>query len=216
MDPPAEVGRSDIPRPLVDPEEWVARHGDCLFRHALARVSRQETAQDLVQETFLAAWQSAHRFAGRASERSWLLGILRNKIADHYRARRTEIAYEDADEMAGLEEQQFSRARQGTRPWNPGNYPADWGDARASLEQAEFWETLHECVHKLPEKTARVFFLRELDGCECDAICRELDIKSSHLFVLLHRARLALRRCLELRWFKPHAAGRSSTVSSQP
>ena len=80
-----------------------------------------------------------------------------------------------------------------------------WTDATHGLEQTEFWEVLHACAHKLPEKTARVFFLRELDECSSDDICRELNINPSHLFVMLHRARLALRRCLELHWFKPRA-----------
>jgi RNA polymerase sigma-70 factor (ECF subfamily) len=135
-----------------------------------------------------------------------LLRILRNKIADHYRTQRREITVDDVDALTRLEEQQFGPKRLGGRPWNSGNQPIAWTDARQSLEQAEFWDVLHECIHKLPEKTARVFLLRELDGCESESICKELEIKPSHLFVMLHRARLALRRCLELHWFKCKAA----------
>jgi len=205
MQPPSNALASDAPvraaRPQIDPEEWVTNHGDYLFRHALARTGLQEAAEDLVQETFLAAWQSAHRFAGRASERTWLLSILRNKIADHYRKQRPEIGSRDVEALARMEEQQFTQNWLGGSPWNSGSVPAAWSDARQCLEQAEFWETLHECTHKLPEKTAHVFLLRELDGWESSAICRELKIKPAHLFVMLHRARLALRRCLELHWF---------------
>lgn len=205
--PKTSVANSADPvaRPRIDAEEWVARHGDYLFRHALARTGRQEVAEDIVQDTFLAAWQSAHRFAGRASERSWLLGILRNKIADHYRTRRPELTARDVESLARVEELQFARNWLGGSSWKPGVPPSEWSDARQSLEHAEFWETLHECTHKLPEKTARVFLLRELDGVESPVICRELNIKPSHLFVLLHRARLALRRCLELHWFRDPA-----------
>jgi RNA polymerase sigma-70 factor (ECF subfamily) len=186
----------------IDPEEWVANHGDYLFRHALARTSRRPVAEDLVQETFLAAWKSAHRYAGRASERTWLLGILRNKIADHYRRQQTDFTPQDLDALAQLEEQTFSRSWFGGRSWNPAAAPSAWVDARRDAEKSEFWQTIHECTHKLPEKTAQVFLLRELDGMDSETICHELNIKPSNLFVLLHRARLALRRCLELNWFR--------------
>lgn len=209
MSPPPNTCAPDAPepvaRPHIDPEEWVASHGDYLFRHALARTGLQQVAEDLVQETFLAAWKSAHRFAGRASERSWLLGIMRNKIADHYRKQRPEISSRDVESLAQFEEQHFAGNRLAAGHWNPGVAPVEWPDARQSLELAEFWETVHACTHKLPEQTARVFLLRELDGWESPAICQELNIKPSHLFVMLHRARLALRRCLELHWFRDRA-----------
>jgi len=191
--------------PRIDPEAWVASHGDYLYRHALARTGRPEVAEDLVQETFLAAWKSAESFAGRASERTWLLSILRNKIADYYRSQRPEIGSHDVETLARMEEEQFARNWLGGSPWKPGGVPAKWADAAQSLEAAEFWETLHECTHKLPEMTARVFLLRELDGWESEVLCKELKIKPSHLFVMLHRARLALRRCLELHWFRDYA-----------
>lgn len=196
------VASGPVKRPRIDPEGWVASHGDYLFRHALARTGRQEVAEDMVQETFLAAWQSAHRIAGRSSERTWLLSILRNKIADHYRREHPETSSRDEETLARLEEKQFARNWLGGSPWKPGVVPTEWSDAARSLEVAEFWETLHECTHKLPKQTARAFLLRELDGWDSDAICRELKIKASHLFVMLHRARLALRRCLELHWFR--------------
>jgi RNA polymerase sigma-70 factor (TIGR02943 family) len=210
MNAPIDVTQAEGPqpdaRPHISPEDWVANHGDHLFRHALARTGRPEMAEDMVQETFLAAWKSAHRFAGRASERTWLLRILRNKIADHYRRQQTEITLRDVEALSQLEEQQFAQTWLGGRAWSQSGVPATWMDARKSLEQAEFWQALHACTHKLPAMTARVFLMRELDGLESPAICRELNIKPSHLFVMLHRARLALRRCLELNWFKDAAS----------
>jgi len=180
------------------PEEWVQRYGDCLFRHAQARVGQREVAEDLVQDVFVAAWKSREQFAGRASEKTWLLGILRNKIVDYYRKRRIEL---DLDELHEFEEKQFESAWNGVH-WHKAAAPKSWPNPRQSLERLEFWKVLHECTSKLPPTTARVFLLRELDDMASNEICRELNIKPSHLFVLTHRARLALRRCLELNWFR--------------
>lgn len=187
----------------LNPEGWVAKHCDDLYRHALARVRDPETAKDLVQETFLAAWQSSERFAGHASERTWLARILRNKIVDHYRKRRPEIAVED--ELAGLEEKHFERGGLHKGGWISSNAPASWKDATQCLEESEFWDVLHQCANKLPAKVANVFLLREVDGRSSEEICSALGMNRNHLSVLLHRARLALRRCLELHWFKESA-----------
>lgn len=187
----------------VDPERWVESHGDFLFRQALARVRQRETAEDLVQETFLAAWQSRQRFAGRASEKTWLLGILRNKIVDHYRRLGRENDLSDMETLAELEEKQFHSGWLGGAHWDTSVAPRNWSRPEQSLEQSEFWSALHECTRKLPGKIARVFMLRDVEEWASERICHELRIKPSHLFVMLHRARLALRRCLEVSWFKP-------------
>lgn len=186
----------------ISPEEWVERHGDSLYREALARVGQREAAEDLVQEVLVAAWQAREGFRGRASEKTWLMRILRNKIADHYRRQRLKVDLADSEALAELEESQFRGGGFGGVHWHKANAPGRWANPRQSLEQAEFWRTIHECTAKLPEKVARVFLLREVGQWESEDICRELDVKQSHLFVLLHRARLALRRCLELNWFR--------------
>jgi RNA polymerase sigma-70 factor, ECF subfamily len=189
--------------PDLNPEGWVELHCDDLYRYALARVRDPETAKDLVQETFLAAWRSSERFAGQASERTWLTRILRNKIVDHYRKRRPEFAVED--ELTGLEEKQFERAGLHQGGWTSSNAPASWKDATQCLEESEFWIVLQQCTDKLPAKVANVFLLREVDGRSYEEICSTLGMNRNHLGVLLHRARLALRRCLELHWFKESA-----------
>lgn len=205
MEPSAPVPAPASPSARINPEDWVGEHGDYLLRHALSRVGDPETAKDLVQETFLAAWRSADRYAGRASERTWLLRILRNKIADHYRKRIPELGLNDIEALSEMEEKQFAAAGLGSKSWAPSAAPENWRDAGQSLERAEFWAVVHACAGKLPRKIAQVFLLREVDGWESPEICRELNIKQNHLGVLLHRARLALRRCLELNWFKDRA-----------
>ena len=197
------TGQTDVsaPRPTLDPERWVEEHCDVLYRYALVRVSNPDTARDLVQEAFLAAWRSAERFAGNASERTWLMRILRNKIVDHYRKRRPEFSAEGINELAELEAKQFVQSGLHRGGWTSLGSPGNWKDAAERMEDAEFWEVVHRCVGKLPGNAAQVFLMREVEGDSTDEICSTLNISRNHLGVLLHRARLALRRCLELSWF---------------
>jgi len=200
------------PRSGLAPEQWVERHGDYLFRHAQLRVRDPSTAEDLVQETFLAGWRSRNEFAGRSSERTWLLGILKHKIANFYRqqARRMETA--DDDTLAELEAAQFKRSAFGGGHWSRAGAPGKWPNPARSLEQAEFWQVFHRCIGKLPENLARVFLLRELEECEAATICADLNITPTNLFVMLHRGRLAMRRCLEVNWFAAERRQRGRTT----
>lgn len=186
----------------TEPSRWVDEYGDLLFRFALVRVRRREVAEDLVQEALLAAWQSRHRFEGRSSQKTWLLQILRHKIVDYLRKASRAIEVADGDDLARLAEQQFASGSAGLTHWARNVAPRGWGQPAQSLENEEFWSTVHDCSERLPERAGRAFVLRDVDGLETEEICQLLGIKQSHLFVLLHRARLALRRCLELNWFR--------------
>lgn len=188
-------------RSLSDPQEWVEQHGDYLFRCALLRVRSREVAEDLVQETFLAALTARDRFAGHSSERSWMVGILKHKIIDRFRR---DIREQPADDHAELEERPDD-----DRSFDEGGHwkldqtaPMDWPDHPGSvLERKQFWEALQRCVGKLPPKMAQVFTLREVDEVESDVICGMLNLSASNLWVLLHRARKHLRQCLEANFF---------------
>jgi RNA polymerase sigma-70 factor (ECF subfamily) len=186
----------------VDPEQWVRTYADELFRHALARVRQRQVAEDLVQETFLAAWIARDRFAGRSSEKTWLMRILRNKTVDHFRRQAREVSFADLDALEEFEASQFHPAFLGGAHWARPAAPANWQPARESVENTEFWKTLDRCIGKLPDRIAQVFLLRELEEWSSEEICDNLVIKRNHLFVLLHRARLALRHCLEQNWFR--------------
>jgi RNA polymerase sigma-70 factor (ECF subfamily) len=167
------------------------------------RVRESSVAEDLVQETLLAAWKSTaeQRDQRVRSEPAWLLGILRHKIADYYRKQaRGETAY-DPDALAELEASQFSSGGWCGPHWLGSTGPGAWSQTSASLRRREFWEILQACTRHLPEKVARAFLLRELDDCGTEDICSTMGVSQNHLFVMLHRARLALRRCLELNWF---------------
>jgi RNA polymerase sigma-70 factor (ECF subfamily) len=179
------------------PENWVELHGDYLYRFALSRLRDPKTAEDVLQETFLAALQSLDRFEGRSSERTWLAGILKHKILDHFRRGGREVGLGDRDEPPDFHPDWFDEEGH----WKlDENSPADWADPDRTLEQSRFWEAMGRCLGELPARTARAFALREIEDAETDAICKDLSITPTNLWVMLHRARMHLRRCLELHW----------------
>ncbi len=187
---------------LSDPERWVEEHGDYLFKYALVRLRDPAKAEDMVQETFLAALKGGSRFAGRSAEKSWLVGILKNKICDHFRKASRETSFTDLDFYSDEENDRFIPDGIFQGGWIHELGPLEWSpDPGASLDSQAFWKTFHDCSSKLPKNVATVFTLREVDGVESKEICKMLNISENNLWVMLHRARMALRRCLETNWF---------------
>ncbi len=187
---------------LSDPERWVDLHGDYLFKYALMRLRDPAKAEDAVQETFLAALKGGQTFGGRSAEKSWLVGILKNKIFDYYRKASRETSFTDLDFYADEESDRFVADGLGKGSWIHELGPMEWSsNPGAGLDQEVFWKTFQECAGKLPKNVSAVFCLREMDGVDSKEICAKLDISESNLWVMLHRARMALRRCLETNWF---------------
>jgi len=185
-------------RAQTNPERWVDEHGDCLFRYALVRVRRREVAEDLVQDTLLAAIRSREKFAGQSSERSWLTGILKHKISDHFRKLGRETSFTDLESLSD----EFSEKFVPEGYWVHVKGPKEWKpDPDEVVHRTEFWQAMRHCLDKLPERIANVFMLREMDEVESKDICSMLSISESNLWVMLHRARMALRECLEINWF---------------
>jgi RNA polymerase sigma-70 factor (TIGR02943 family) len=181
------------------PETWVDEHGDVLYRYALERVRKPEIAQDLVQDTLLAAVRSYERFAGQSSVRSWLCGILKHKICDYYRKLGRETPFTDLEFLADEYAEKF--VPEGY--WVHMNGPKEWRpDADEVMHRDEFWQVMRDCLSKLPERIATVFMMREMDEIESKEICATLSISESNLWVMLHRARMALRECLAMNWFE--------------
>ena len=187
--------RTEPPPRLPDPALWVERYGDGLFRYAFVRVRRREIAEDLVQETFLAALRARDQFGGRSSFRTWLTGILRRKIVDHIRR---ESRRSSAD--LGAAPSWLERLFDHNGKWRV--EPTAWGsDPSAALEQKEFWEVFQRCLAKLPARLADAFTLWELDELSSQEVRQILNVSANNLWVLLHRARLGLARCLDVNWF---------------
>jgi RNA polymerase sigma-70 factor (ECF subfamily) len=175
-----------------DPSRWVDEHGDALYRFALLRVKDPELAGDLVQDTFLSALKAREGFRGGSTVRTWLIGILKHKVIDHYRRQKIEVPA--ADLQAEADEQDLDHADR---------VAAKWTEAPSRLvENREFWAVLTRCLAGLPEAHRRAFSLREFDGLPGEEICKLLGVTPTNLWVMLHRARARLRRCLEINWFE--------------
>lgn len=189
----------------LDPEKWVDRYSDYLFNFAMTRLSRRDIAEDMVQETFLAAWNAKDNFQSNASEKTWLTSILKNKIVDHYRKSSTknELSIFDKDTGDGFMSHFFDKEGAHNGHWTDTASPQDWKkDLRSSLETEEFQNILRQCLSKLPERARGVFVMKVIDGEESETICKELNITPSNFWILMHRAKLQLRECMELNWAK--------------
>ncbi|MBN1515560.1 sigma-70 family RNA polymerase sigma factor [Candidatus Sumerlaeota bacterium] len=183
---------------ISDPETWIDQHGDYLFRFAMSRLRNEETAQDIVQETLLAAIRARDNFSGKSTERTWLTGIMKHKIVDYIRkAQRERPASEfESDEQ----DVDFLFDQRGH--WKDEFAPAEWNANPAELmERKQFWEQLDRCLGKLPERLSQAFSLRMIDGMKTEEICKVLDVTPTNLWVMLHRSRARLRGCLEQNWF---------------
>lgn len=186
----------------TDPERWVDEHGDYLYAYAMLRLRSPAKAQDAVQETFLAALQNQRSYAGKSAERGWLVGIMKHKIYDHFRKAARETTFTDLKFYEEEESNQFIGDGWHKNAWVAELGPINWAlKPGESLDREEFWKTLRHCASKLPRNVAQIFFMREVDGSEATEICSLFDITENNLWVMLHRARMALRRCLEKNWF---------------
>ena len=180
----------------LQPDTWVDLYADYLFNYAVARVSDSEIAKDLVQETFFAALKSAKNYKGTATERTWLIAILKRKVIDYYRKINSKkgkaevrINYSSNSDTEGdwLEEQVADP------------YSLQENDA---VENRELGLAIQSCISKLPKKQSKVFTMKTIQGLSTEDICKELGINPSNLWVMVHRARTALMGCLNENWFK--------------
>ena len=187
---------SDAEAHVLEPDKWVSRYADYLYNYAVTRVDSQETAKDLVQETFLSGVRGMDGFRGQAAERTWLVSILKRKIIDHYR--KINSAKGQKEVKVNFHEQGESKG-----DWIEERVPQSWGnDADQEIENTELKEALDKCIQNLPEKYRIVFMLKTVRNFETEDICNELGITPSNLWVIIHRARTQLRKCMEENWFK--------------
>lgn len=204
MQPVTQTAGSDPSVAAASPDEWVDQHGNYLYRFALSRVKDPGTAEDLVQDAFLAGLRAWDTFEGRSSVRSWLISILKNKIIDHFRKRFREVPSEDIETAAFKEDDLFN----GIGRWKTRLQP--WQENPIHIyEQKEFFNILKDCLSGMTPRLATAFTLREIEGLSTSEIREIMNISENNAWVILYRARMSLRSCLENRWL-----GQASEVTT--
>jgi len=179
----------------LDAHTWLSEHGDYLFRFARRQLHSDELAEDAVQDTLLAALTARERYAGEASPRTWLVGILKHKIVDIIRRRVREVELPTDEEGQEAVDMLFKQDGHWAEPLRA------WGNPQTEAELGQLRRALAECADRLKPVMGQVFSLREAGGMETEEICKELGITPTHCWVLLHRARLFMRQCLEMNGF---------------
>ena len=181
----------------LNPEKWVVLYGDYLFSYTKNRISNTQDSEELVQDTFLAAFKAKDSFQGKASEKTWLTSILKRKIIDYYRKNSSKKTHSFSEINFFYDNEDKRSGR-----WVEDKVPQNWNKSISQLiENKELGETLNLCMEKLPSKLYEVFKMKTLDDIDSKIICKDLNISSSNLWVMLHRARLNLRNCLEVNWY---------------
>jgi RNA polymerase sigma-70 factor (TIGR02943 family) len=180
----------------LDPNSWVDHYADALFSYAYFRVQDKILAEELVQETFVAALVAREKFKGNSSEKTWFFAILKNKIIDQLRRKYRE-KLQSLETTPGHVNGDFFNER-GEWRVKPGKWQEN---PQQNFEQREFLAVLQQCLTGLSAKQSDAFTLREFDDIDSDEICKVLGISPTNYWVLLHRARLVIRKCLEENWF---------------
>jgi RNA polymerase sigma-70 factor (ECF subfamily) len=181
---------------MSTPDQWLGLYGDILYRYGFVRVRNPEIAEDLVQETLLAALKAKANYAGQASEQTWLIGILKHKIIDYFRKESREKTEAFDDRVAGDTYDNYFDQQ--------GGWQIDlstWSKPDKAMEQEEFLQVLQECITRLPSRMAQLFILREFDDMKSEEICEVMSISTlNNFWVMLSRVRVQLRHCLNTNW----------------
>ncbi len=181
----------------IDPDQWVDNYGDGLYSYALYRLENKALAEELVQETFVSALGTRSNFARKSSEKTWIYSLLKNKIYDHLRRKYKETPMA-AEQLEAIIEDDFFDSK---GAWK--KMPGRWKEnPQQNFEIKEFMAVLRDCTDRLPAKQGHAFLMRELDDLDNKEICKVLGISSTNYWVLMHRARLTIRKCLENSWFQ--------------
>ncbi len=185
----------------IDARAWLERHGNYLYCYAFARLRNSSLSEQLLEETLVTGMGSPKTFSSYGCERSWLLGILSKRIRDRYRRPFTHRDLSSQNSEPG-ELEFFENTGEWTAHWREAQAPVLWTTDPQQLGKSPgFWETFDRCLSFLSEVAANAFTLREIDGLPPEEICEILNVSETDLRVILHEARLKLRRSLEVEWF---------------
>ncbi len=181
----------------LNPQDWVDLHADYLYGYAITRVRNEEQVRDLIQETFLAALENINKFEGRSSERTWLVAILKNKIFDVYRKQ----ARSGATTSIGITEEETVFFDPDLNNWKKEHWPSPLGiEEQDPLHNKELKSILELCMQKLPPLWLSIFTMKHMDDESKDTICTQLKVSDSNFWVIIHRAKVNLRSCIQKNW----------------
>lgn len=179
----------------LTPNLWVDHYSDLLLNFAISRVGNRETAKDLVQDTFITALKGQDKFRGEISEKNWLFIVLKSRILDYYKKKKEVL---ESDFNSPTEDDSFFNEK---GHWLKEKLPKEWTTDKMILND-EFMQVLTACKELLNESQSLVFTMKYLDGESSETICKELNISSSNYWVIVHRAKVQLRNCLEKNWME--------------
>lgn len=186
--------------PLTGLPDELARLRGNMLKFARLQLRDDSSAEDAVQDALTAALSGLEKFKNHAQLKTWVFSILKNKIIDIIRNRNRStgggVAVDEIPDDA------FDDLFDEKGGWHEDARPSNWGDPERSFSNKQFWQVFEACLNRLPENTARIFMMREMLGFETEEICKELSVSPSNCWVVLHRARMSLRLCLNERWFK--------------
>lgn len=182
----------------LNPKKWVDEHADYLFRYAIVRINSQDTARDLVQETFLAGLNGLAGFNGKSSERTWLTAILKHKIIDPYRKESSGLGINKQLSNEDSLEEDFFNAEDGH--WKREYAPKPFQPYEDPLQEKEFNKVLQACMKKLPGLWTSVFTMKHIDDEKTEVILEELRLSQANFWVIIHRTKLSIRACLQKNW----------------
>lgn len=182
---------------MLNPENWIENYSDQLYAFALKRLNNNATqAEDIVQDVFLSAWKNRNSYNGTASEKTWLFTICKNKIIDFYRkhANSQLISLNDGkeDDTYFTSNGQIQQDYKSFQQWTIKNDD--------SLVNKEFYTVLSNCKSKLKKMQEQIFTLKYLEDVDAAEICQLLGITNKNYWVLMHRAKMQLRVCIEKNW----------------
>ncbi len=169
---------------------WIADYSDTFYDYLCNRVMDQNTAKDILQETFIAAWKNSEKFQSKSKEKTWLFSILKNKLIDHYRAQSRTHQFVSSNYF-------FDEVDH----WTEIAAPKNWSPTEDFIDNKEFYAVLRKCTIKLTPLQQQTFTMKYLDDLDAEIICKVLKITSSNYWVLIHRSKLELQACLTQNWF---------------
>ncbi len=184
-------------------EKWVKDYTNYMYSWALFKTSNKESAEDLVQDTFLTAHQQLEKFRGDSNPKTWLLAILNNKITAYYRKKYLNPVQKENEQNNLPDNPIFTLLFDEDNRWKKNEKPIEWAaDENHLLDDKDFNVVLTSCLDKLPEHWRSAVHLKYIEQKKGELICQELEITTTNFWQILHRAKLQLRKCLEINWFK--------------